>query len=80
MPLHKTKKAPPKSSAKSGYKKTTATSDTAKGMSRLSPSPKKLNAKGAKGKMTSTMKGSGLPLTKKVKGASKKTRKQPSLY
>ena len=79
-PPKRARKAPPKSRAKAGYKKTSDDSNTAPGMRRLSPSPNKLNAKGKRGKMTPPKQGSGQKLTKMTKPAAKKTRRQPELY
>ncbi len=73
-------KGPPKSKSVKGYKKPTGNSNAHPDMPRLSPSEKKLNARGAKGKQYPTEKGSGHRMTGKIKGAAKKTRKQPSLY
>ena len=70
---------PPSSKAVAGYRKTSDNSNTAN-MSRLSPSPKKLNAKGKKGKISPTKQGSGKPMTDKTKSYAKMTMKQPSNY
>jgi hypothetical protein len=71
---------PPSSKAVAGYRKTSDNSDTAN-MSRLSPSPKKLNATGKKGNMNGNVKqGSGQAMTNRTKSAAKKTMKQPSNY
>jgi len=71
-------KGPADKKASAGYKAPKATSNTAE-MSRLSPSPNKLNAKGAKGKMTKTKRGSGKPMTKKTVKGAKATMKLPDL-
>ena len=70
---------PPSSKSVAGYRKTSDNSNTVD-MSRLSPSPKKLNAKGKKGNMQPTKQGSGQAMTNKTKGYAKMTMKQPSNY
>lgn len=74
------KKSGTNSFKSSGSRRLKDNSNTAPKMKRLSPSERKLNAKGAKGTMTSTKQGSGYKLTKKLKPAAMKTMVNPDLY
>lgn len=57
----------------SGSRRKKDDSNTAPNMKRLSPSERKINAKGAKGSMTPTKQGSGRNMTNKTMGAAKRS-------